>query len=442
MTTSFAQQLRAEGVTILSACKVNEVANECVELGHGVFSYQLARGLAGAACNPSGVVTLDGLYRFVHQEVTAWGLSRGLNQTPWRMSEGVGDPILVGRAPTRARAVEPAEAGGDLCLPRFHYGGVVPPEFYIDRERELREAQEIIDAGQSFLLVGDRRAGKTSFCKKLIHQLMSRPDNTVLAGYLNLQQCHDLRIETFLRETIDNMIGEIARQVFHCKFTDLLRPNPADVDPALQADPVFESFVNIFRLARQASVRPDSPVRALNGHDFVRFVQDLQETLCSKGWRSFVIFYDEANRLPGSFPVEVLTSNEEALSEAGVVSVYAASAEMAESFEPLDESFSEQVRIGPFQSLDDVLKLLARYYFGDASRTQELPITTEATQVLWQLTYGKPFLVQLVAGYSFRQARDQGARVVADTHVREARAILGAHRPEVRFGPDSPEAKS
>src|SRR5204862_4856386 len=60
-----------------------------------------------------------------------------------------------------------------------------------DRERELSEARDIIEASQSFLLVGDRRSGKTSFCKKLIHELMARPGNSVLAGYLNLQRSEE-----------------------------------------------------------------------------------------------------------------------------------------------------------------------------------------------------------------------------------------------------------
>jgi hypothetical protein len=256
----------------------------------------------------------------------------------------------------------------------------------------------------------------------------------VLAGYLNLQQCHDLRIETFLRETIDNMLGEIARQVFRCKFTDLLRSNPADIDPALAQDAVFDSFVNIFRLAREAGGREGGQGRSLAARDFVRLVRDLLEIMHCKGWGSFLVLYDEANRLQGSFPVEMLTVNEEALSEAGVVSVYAASPEMVESFTPLRELFSEQVHIGPFKKIDDVLRLLARYYFGDASHTHDLPVTAEAVQLVWDLTHAKPYLIQLIAGASFRQARDAGARIVTAQHVGEAREILSAQRPELRFG--------
>ncbi len=65
-----------------------------------------------------------------------------------------------------------------------------------------------------------------------------------------MQQCLELRVDTFLREALDNMVSEIARQVFRCKYTDLLRRNPADSDPVLKDDPVFESCVNILRQVR------------------------------------------------------------------------------------------------------------------------------------------------------------------------------------------------
>jgi hypothetical protein len=432
MTPAFAERLRGEGITILSACKVNEVAHESEELGQGVFSYFLARGLEGAAATPSGVVTADSLYHYVHREVIAWGAARGVSQTPWRLSEGVGDALLVGRMPLRARS-----GAGDepLSMPRFHYGSVVPPDYYIDREMQLAEARDIIEAGQNFLLVGDRRAGKTSFCKKLIHQLMGRPENSVLASYLNLQRCHKLRIDTFLKETVSDMIGEIARQVFQCKFTDLMRRNSADAHPALRNDPLFQSFVNIFRLARKRTQsRGGVPGRTLDTQEFVYLVNELLEIIRSKGWSTFVIFYDEANRLPGSFPVEMLMSNVEALREAGIVSVYAASPDMAESFAPLQQELAyEEVCIGPFANFEDMQKLLARYYFGDALRTADLPLTPAALEALWRVTRGMPYLIQLVAGQAFRCALARGAKGIVDAHVTEACEHLKVRRPDLPF---------
>src|SRR5262249_26330784 len=154
MTPALAAELRTAGVTILSACTFNEVAHEPDELAHGAFSYFLARGLEGAAANAEGAVTCDGLYRYVHKEVLAWAATQGLVQPPWRLCEGVGDAVLVGRSPVRTRSPEP---GGPLSLPRFHFGSVVPPPFFIGRERQLAEAGELIRAGQSFLIVGLHR---------------------------------------------------------------------------------------------------------------------------------------------------------------------------------------------------------------------------------------------------------------------------------------------
>jgi hypothetical protein len=431
MTPSFAANLRVEGVTILTACKVSEVAHEDEQVGHGIFSYHLAKGLEGAAADSSGAVTVDGLYRHIHREVTSWAQARGASQTPWRLCEGVGDPILVGRRPPKARQIEP---GASLSVPRFHYGSVVPVEYYIDRERELAEAQELVDTGHSFLLVGDRRAGKTSFCHKLIHQLMGRPDNTVLAGYLNLQQWEDLSVKTFLRGTIDTMLSEIARQVFRIKYSDLLRRNPADASPGLASDAAFGSFLNVFRqVRRQVQHAEGKAGPSLAPQDFVRFVRDLLEIMRLKGWGSYVTLYDESNLLPGSFSVEVLISNEEALNQAGVVSVYAASSEMADSFAALHASFTDEVRIGPFARIEDASTLLSRYYFDGTTQPGELPLTRPALELLWELTGGKPFLIQLVAGHSFREAHASQSARVDDGHVRMACERLKKERPDVRF---------
>ena len=53
-------------------------------------------------------------------------------------------------------------AASTVRVPPFHYANVVPIDFFIDRESELEEARELIRSRQSFLIVGRRRAGKTS----------------------------------------------------------------------------------------------------------------------------------------------------------------------------------------------------------------------------------------------------------------------------------------
>ncbi len=173
----------------------------------------------------------------------------------------------------------------------------------------------------------------------------------------------------------------------------------------------------------------------MGAREFDLFVRDLLDVIRRKGWGSFVVLCDEANRLTGKLPVELLVSNEEALNAAGVVSVYAASPDMAESFAPLSETFSAQVRVGPFAEFSHLLALLARYYFDDTARVGDLPVTEEAVRELWRVTGGKPYLIQLVAGYSFRQAHLHRADRVSADHVAEARAVLLAEKPELQLGP-------
>ena len=63
---------------------------------------------------------------------------------------------------------------------------------------------------------------------------------------------------------------------------------------------------------------------------------------------------------------------------------------MADSFAPLSETFSAQVRVGPFAEFSHLMALLARYYFDDPARVGDLPVTEEAIRELWRVTGGKP----------------------------------------------------
>jgi hypothetical protein len=316
-----------------------------------------------------------------------------------------------------------------LELPSFHYGSVVPPEYFIDREDALRDGTRLLLNGHGFLLVGNRREGKTSYCTKLIHQIMGRSGNDTLAVYLNLQQCENLTTESFLEHAILNVVGEMARQVFHCKYSKLLTSSPAEGDDRLRADPEFGEFVDLFARIRERTHDRHGHARAplLTG-EFVQFTQDLLAVQRAKGWRRCAIFFDEANRLSHSLSVDLLTSNEEALNAAGVTSVYAASPEMEESFSRLSDVFGHHLRLGPFGSLRDLTSLLARYC-GTDGRTGPPPAAADAVDRVWELSGGRPYLIQLLAGSSFRAARTAGATQVLVEHVVQAHAELKRDKP-------------
>lgn len=330
-------------------------------------------------------------------------------------------------APTKP-AVAPAASvrPGELVVPSFHYGGVVPPEYFVGRARELQAGSDLIHARQSFLLVGDFRSGKTSYGKMLIHRLMAENDVSpvrVLCGYFNLQECVRITPETFLGRTVRAASSEIARQVFGCKYT-LIEADPYQVHPELRDDRAFGSFMQVCRVIRQRTLGHGAgDVSPLAPEEFVQFIQDLMEILREKGWDEFFIFYDEANRLPMDFSIDLLTGNVEALTAAGVISVYSVVPQAAET-DALRNLFGHHVRLVPFADVGEVRALLARYCFQDESRIADLPVTPAAIEALWHCTGGRPFRVQVLAGHSFRLAHDRGAPAVTDEHVRESLRAL------------------
>jgi uncharacterized caspase-like protein len=74
---------RSKGRAIITASRPAEVSIELPELGHGIFSYYLVDGLKGAAdLNHDGIISLQELYDYLEQQVTAKSRSVGGNQHP------------------------------------------------------------------------------------------------------------------------------------------------------------------------------------------------------------------------------------------------------------------------------------------------------------------------------------------------------------------------
>jgi serine/threonine protein kinase len=347
-------------------------------------------------------------------------------------------PCLPNPAPTPSgRVCTDSEIGRQahhdpVQIPSFHYGSVVPPEFFIGRKEELSEAAQLIRDGHGFLLVGNRRSGKTSFCYKLIHEVMGSPGNNILAAYLNLQNCQRLTIKTFLEHTLLSLIGEVARQVFHCKYTELLGAGPSVTPTRLSADADFASFVDLFgRVKQHTHAAKETRAPSLRAPEFIELSQDLLQILRAKQWRRCVVFYDEANRLPHNLSVDLLSGNQETLTRAGIHSVYAASPEMEKSFQDLGEICGHHVLLGAFRSFDDLRRLLVRYYFQNAPEDAEPPTGPGALDLLWKYSRGLPFVIQWLAGESFRAAHKQNSPVVEVGHVEQAYEELKRAKPQL-----------
>ncbi len=339
--------------------------------------------------------------------------------------------------PAISTTVKSPKTVATVRVPPFHYGSVVPLDHFIDRESELKDAEELIAVRQSFLIVGHRRAGKTSFGQKLIHTVMSNPrtgNKRILGSYLDLQRYSKLDVNRFLAYTLLNLIGEVARQVFACKYTTLSRRNPFELHPELQQDNIFAELLELYRqVVERTHTRGESPPSELTSGEFEYFIADLVEIIRHKGWYDIFIFYDEANRLPVDLEVDFLRWNVEALNRAGITSIYSASPELVEQFNPWT---GREIRIGPFLNVEDMLHLLARYYFGETSLREDLPVAREAIVRIWELSRAVPYLIQHLSGQSFSLANKDKARQVEERHVLSAHEQLIQERPSMfRDGP-------
>ncbi|YAF94612.1 MAG: caspase family protein [Nodularia sp. CChRGM 3473] len=122
---------QSKGFYALLSCDTNQQSWEFPELGHGVFTYYLMRGLRGEAADPQGLIDADGLYRYVYHQTRQYieqtnqqlrlinqqNKSRGdtqlyseyPQQTPKRIVEGVGE-VILGLKPAIVESSSPRQA--------------------------------------------------------------------------------------------------------------------------------------------------------------------------------------------------------------------------------------------------------------------------------------------------------------------------------------------
>ncbi|MBD2744526.1 caspase family protein [Coleofasciculus sp. FACHB-1120] len=122
---------KSKGFYALLSCDQAQQSWEFPELGHGVFTYYLMRGLQGEAADAQGVIEADGLYRYVYYQTLQYidktnqqlrlinqqHRGRGESQlhpeyplqTPKRIVEGVGE-LILGLKPVTVASPYPRQA--------------------------------------------------------------------------------------------------------------------------------------------------------------------------------------------------------------------------------------------------------------------------------------------------------------------------------------------
>jgi hypothetical protein len=313
----------------------------------------------------------------------------------------------------------------------FHCGHWVPPSYFVGRVHELYRAHQLIAAKQNFLVSGTPRSGKTSFLRRVIHELSTEKSNRKLCSYVNLEQGVQLNLRAFMEHTLLCVFGEMARNVFGCRYSDLLQTESFPVNNNLQDDPDFDRFQRLFRVVSNYTHKEHNQrIQNFLVHDFVSFVNELLEISKRKGFESFVMFYDEANRLPSDISFELLGNLGECLNQTGLIGAYVVGPKTGNQLLALPGLAGNEISIGPFKSDDDMRCLLRLYYFGSDEVSAQLPITNEADTKIWEVSQGKPYLIQLIASAAFGQATRDKSTYLDEKHVDAAYEIIRNERPE------------
>jgi Caspase domain len=100
--------VEGEGWATLSACKEDQFAHEDPDLGHGIFSYCLVKGLSGDAATPEQEITLHSLSMYTITKTNDITNELGLPQTPVFDSHHAGNLVLATVCSTPTVAIPPA----------------------------------------------------------------------------------------------------------------------------------------------------------------------------------------------------------------------------------------------------------------------------------------------------------------------------------------------
>ncbi|UQZ76201.1 hypothetical protein C2I17_17460 [Niallia circulans] len=134
----------AEGWATLAACKEEQYAHELGELGHGIFSYFLVKGLSGEASIDKKTVSLDNLKVYVMDNTIKLTNKYGLPQIPVFTGVQAGSLILSNIIDQKENKVLPSSVEHILTTSEQDYAPSTPLE-----EDFLDELDEILNMENS-----------------------------------------------------------------------------------------------------------------------------------------------------------------------------------------------------------------------------------------------------------------------------------------------------
>ena len=146
MSAVMKQELETgHGFLRLASCDAGQKSNESPALGHGVFTYYLAKALQGRGdFDRDGRVGVHEAYRYVSREVCRWARQQGLRQDPLMSGRISGGQLTVSYVPSR-RKQEPGRASPTETAALFLKIQPADTEVFIDGDPlELKQRGRVV----------------------------------------------------------------------------------------------------------------------------------------------------------------------------------------------------------------------------------------------------------------------------------------------------------
>jgi len=266
----------------------------------------------------------------------------------------------------------------------FQYGKVVEEPYFIDREKELRDIKNTVEAGNNLILYAPRRYGKTSLIKKLLNAI-----DSPYCAYIDLYRVNDMR--SFIRlysniicKTQNKPIQDILKKV-----RNLLKSFTPSVSFDEQGNPTWS-----FQFKEQKD-----EVESLNE------VLDLPHNLITQNQRFYVIFdeFQEISSLNGEYFEKQLRSAIQFHTNVSYIFMGSKTHLMLEMFNSKNKALYKS---GKLYSLGKIEISIMKEFLINRFKETSVTISDEVFDNLLLLTNNIPYYNQFLAAQLWDVCRE------------------------------------
>jgi|SRR5579864_861181 len=313
----------------------------------------------------------------------------------------------------------------------FAVGLPVRGDDFVDRTKVLSAVNDLFSVRTGNILVtGERLAGKTSLCLKLLDILTEV--GGLLGAYMSMDASFD-KPDRFTQAVLLHVIRCMAAKLFDKSYSDLL----LDLAKPKVVASEYRHLLRLFELVRRGSgtvgqstqkeigasaiaqarfsetERREVSIGELSSFENLLLLDEVVTLLQRHRFDRFVLFVDEANKLTLEANASIVRDNLALFSSKGMQFVFVTTPEVVVAASSFTELFQRRIEIGPFDSVDNLRTLIQHHcrVNGRSSEADEV-YSPEALEAIWRISKGFPFRIQSLCQKSLeRTLKDERALV-------------------------------